>query len=227
MNDKHFNKYRKHLSDEVIKLSGFISVFRTLHERRNDRLDAMNMAPAFFRSVLNSLYSSIVLWSYKLYDENSERGFCNLLNFVEGNLGMFSKTSFKERSGTDENHFLFRNNSWKPLTIDEIESHRQMIRSNHAIANIKIQRDKFHAHFDSKYFFDRDKLDIDAPVTWNDLDSIKDLSKKLLSRYSKAFDGTGIAITPVNIEDINGILDIVKNYRDALFSDFDETKNGS
>jgi len=218
MSDDYFKKYRKHLSDEVIKLSGFISIYRTLNEKKNDRLDAMNFAPAFFGNVITSLYTSIVLWTSKLFDPKSERGFVDLMNFAESNIGLFSKSKFMTRNSVKKDYWLFKTGGWKALSVQEIQAHRTEIANCEALNNIHHQRDKFHAHFDKEYFFNRGKMNEDAPVTWNNLEEIRALMDKILNRYSSAFDGSGLSITAVNIEDVSGLLDVVQKYIDDLDS---------
>jgi hypothetical protein len=54
---KKFTEYRHYLTTEAIHLASFIALFRKLYERRVDRLDEMNIAPAFFGVVTEALLS--------------------------------------------------------------------------------------------------------------------------------------------------------------------------
>lgn len=63
---------RESLKEEATRLASYIRVYRLLYERRNDRFEEMNIAPAFFSVVTDGLLSAIVLWFDKLFDENSD-----------------------------------------------------------------------------------------------------------------------------------------------------------
>ena len=64
-----FEAYREQLHDEISCLAMYVRVYRRLHERMADRLDELNIAPAFFRTVIAALLSGIVIWVHKLFDE--------------------------------------------------------------------------------------------------------------------------------------------------------------
>ena len=66
-----FEQYRESLKQEVTRLACFIRVYRLLHERRADRLDELNIAPGFFLTVEDALFSAIVLWIDKLFAVNA------------------------------------------------------------------------------------------------------------------------------------------------------------
>ena len=53
--ERIFEEYRKHLISEAMRLTQYVVVYRTLEERRSDRLSEMNMAPAFFGTVIDAL----------------------------------------------------------------------------------------------------------------------------------------------------------------------------
>ena len=72
--EKTFEQYREGLKQEGMRLACFIRVFRLLHERRSDRLDELNIAPSFFQTVTDALFSAIVLWIDKLFAQDSQRG---------------------------------------------------------------------------------------------------------------------------------------------------------
>lgn len=61
----------------------------------------------------------------------------------------------------------------------------------------RLRRDKFHAHFDKRYFFDRSRIAVDAPLKWSDLDQAMELLKDILNRYSSAYDGEVFILNPL------------------------------
>jgi hypothetical protein len=99
-----------------------------------------------------------------------------------------------------------------PITREVINEHREKIRGLACLNSFKIRRDKFHAHFDKGYFFDRKHFADEAPLKWGDLDSVTELLKDIINHYSAAFDGRLFALQPLNINDIDYLLDHLHKY---------------
>jgi DNA-binding ferritin-like protein (Dps family) len=206
----YFEKYREALLNELKRLAGFSCVYRRLFERRTDRLAEMDIAPAFFTLTAVALLSTITIWIDKWYDNSSERGFINFLKFIENHLELFDVDELQRRGKLSEDHLLLRNH--EPITFKSIQSDRQKIGALKSLANFKIRRDKFEAHFDKAYFFNTAKLYREASVDWADLDQILHLNKEILNRYSAAFDGVTDAIEPKNASDVDHVLDGLHEY---------------
>jgi hypothetical protein len=75
------------------------------------------------------------------------------------------------------------------------------------LKSFRFRRDKFHAHFDKRYFFDRARIAQQAPLKGSDLDNALELLKEILNRYSAADDGEVFHIEPLNVNDLNYLLD--------------------
>lgn len=209
--DEHFIAYRTNLREEILRFRGYVSVFRRIQERKQDHLDAINLAPAFFQVVESALFSGIILWGDKLFDEKGERGLFNFLTFVEHNRKWLSPKELQVRRQYSDDHWMLKDRI--PVTLKSIEQDRQRIRELESVKNFKIRRDKFHAHFDSDYFFDRSKLDRDAPLRWRDLDEAADVMSQLINDYSVDFDGVSYAWDPINIDDLDALLSRAKRGR--------------
>ena len=188
-----------------MRLACFIRVYRLLHERRVDRLDELNIAPGFFMTVANALFSAIVLWIDKLFSGDSQRGLHNFLNFVEHHRPMFSVEALKRRRGLPDEHWLLE--SAQDIQYETVEADRSAITNFEPLKSFRLRRDKFHAHFDKHYFFNRSRIAEEAPLTWSDLDKAMELFKDILNRYSAAYDGGLFHIEPLNIDDLNYLLD--------------------
>jgi hypothetical protein len=68
----------------------------------------MNLAPAFFTITEDAVFSAIVLWVDKLFDEQSERGLVNFLKFVEHNRKLFNRKELQRRRDFSEDHWYLR-----------------------------------------------------------------------------------------------------------------------
>ncbi len=70
--EQHFSDYRKYLREEIHRFRDCVAVYRQIQELKLDMLEVINQAPAFFGVVEGALFTSIVLWGDKLFDEKGE-----------------------------------------------------------------------------------------------------------------------------------------------------------
>lgn len=209
--EQKFEEYREYLHQEATRLASYIALYRRLHELRAERLDEMNIAPAFFQVVVDALFSVIVLWVHKMFDEKSERGLANFLIFCECNREIFELKELQRRKNYPDGHWMLNNR--KPVTIETINEDRERIRELESLPSFKLRRDKFYAHFDKKYFFDRKKLAQEAPLKWSDLTQIVEALKDIINGYSGDYDGTLYVLEPINVTDVNYLLDRLHSHK--------------
>lgn len=202
--EQHFSNYRKHLREEIYRFRDCVAVYRQIQERKTDRLEVINQAPAFFGIVESALFTSIVLWGDKLFDEDGERGLFNFLTFVEYNRKWLTTEELQRRKGYPDGHWMLDGRI--PITVESIEYDRQKIRTLAALKSFRIRRDKFHGHFDKEYFFDRQRLQSEAPLRWCDLEEAGDVMGAMLNSYSADFDGELFFWDTVNIGDLDVLL---------------------
>lgn len=202
--EDHFRKYRKYLSTEIHRFWDSASVYRQISERTQDHLAEVNLAPGFFHTVEDALFTTIVLWADKLFDEKGERSLFNFLAFIEHNRQWMTTAELKRRRDYSDDHWMLKGRA--PITAQSIEEDRQRIRALPALASIRIRRDKFHAHFDKDYVFDRTRLQDEAPLRWMDLDKAAEVMGGILNDYSADFDGEVFSWKTVNIDDLSHLL---------------------
>jgi hypothetical protein len=185
--EQRFEQYRESLRREIHCFRDSASVFRQINAHTVDHLPSINLAPGFFHVVEDALFTTIVLWADKLFDERGERGFFNFLSFVEHNRDWLATEELKRRKAYPDGHWMLKDRV--PITAKSIEADRLKIRSLAALRSIKIRRDKFHGHFDKAYLFDRSRLHREAAITWPDLDEAGEVMGTILNDYSVDFDG--------------------------------------
>ena len=207
-----FEQYREHLKEETTRLATYIHLYKHLHERKKDRLDEMNLAPCFFKTVIRSLFSVIIIWVNNLLDPKTQRGFFNFLSFVENNLETFSISSLQERRNYPDGHWMLERD---PITFESVESDRQKLLSIQSLSSFKTRRDKFHAHFDKNYAFQRSQISKGAPIKWSDFDKVIETMKDILNNYSADYDGQLYSIEPMNISDVDYILNILYKHNQS------------
>jgi hypothetical protein len=202
-----FEQYRESLKQEMTRLACFIRVYRLLHERRADRLEELNIAPGFFLTVEDALFSAIVLWIDKLFATDADRGLHNFLKFVEYHRPLFSIEAFQRRRNLPDRDWRLDR---APVDHAMVTADREAITNFEPLQSFRLRRDKFHAHFDKRYFFNRSRIAEDAPLKWSDLDQTIELLKDILNRYSAAYDGEVFHVEPLNANDLNYLLDCVR-----------------
>ena len=202
--EEHFRNYRKYLRMEICRFCDSASVYRQISERTQDHLPELNLAPAFFRTVEDSLFTTIVLWADKLFDEKGERGLFNFLTFIEYNREWMTTAELQQRRGYPDGHWMLQNRI--PITAKSIEEDREKIRSLTALKSLRVRRDKFHGHFDKDYFFDRARLQDEAPLRWMDLGEAAEVMGTMLNDYSVDFDGEMFSWKTMNVDDLEHLL---------------------
>lgn len=202
--EQKFDEYRELLHHEASRLATYFRIYRRLHERMEDRRDEINIAPAFFQLVIDALFSGIIIWIDKLFDEHGGAGFFDFLTYVEYNRSALSIAELQRRKQYPNGHWMLNR---EPITLDTINDHRQRIRDLEALPSFALRRDKFQAHFDRDYFFERGRFATEAPITWGDLDKATELMWDILNTYSAAFDGKLYAGEPINATDVDYLLD--------------------
>lgn len=202
--EQHFSDYRKYLREEIHRFRDCVAVYRQIQECKTDRLEVINQAPAFFGIVESALFTSIVLWGDKLFDEKGERGLFDFLAFVERERKWLTTAELQRRKGYPDGHWMLDGRI--PITVESIENDRQKIRSLEALKSFRIRRDKFHGHFDKEYFFDRQRLQSEAPLRWSDLGEAGNVMGAMLNGYSADFDGALFVWDTVNIDDLDVLL---------------------
>lgn len=209
-NKKEFEMYRKHLIRECQRLTSYIDLYKYFHEKTRDRLDELNISPCFFKITIDALFTGIIILTYNLFYEKSERGFLNFLTFIENNFDLFKTTELKRRGNYSDS--LWAAIKSEDITDVTIKSHRDKIKSTISFNAIRLRRDKLYAHFDKKYFFDKGQLTKDAPMAFHDLENIKAIMKEIIDKYSASYDGNVCDLTYGNSYDIDNVFNILHEY---------------
>jgi hypothetical protein len=217
--DEIFIQYREALLRECHFLVNAINLYRIINERKEDRLQEMNIAPAFFVMVERCVLGTVVTSTNKLFGKKEECGFFDLLSMIEKNIDHFSIDKLITRSGS-KNGNEFWIEPLNSLSIKDIDdSKKQISKLDSILKNIKRRRDKYEAHLDEEYFIKPDKLADDAPILWGDFDEIKKTVDDIFNFYSVSFDGKNFSIGVTNITDVNHLLSILHEDKERVRSE--------
>jgi len=199
-----FCEYREFLRDEIYRFRDCVTVYRQLNERRKEEHKALYLAPVFFRVVESGLWTSIILWADKLFAEKGECGIFNFLNFIEQNRKWMSVLELKRRRDYPDNHWMIKERV--PITFQSIETDRQKIISMPALKAFRVHRDKYQGHFDRAYSFEQERLTMEAPINWSDLEEAGQIMGQIMNDYSADFDGNTFLWSSLGIDDVNSLL---------------------
>ncbi len=207
-----FTNYRDFLRNEIYRFQDCVAIYRQLQDRKLDQLEVLNIAPAFFSVVEQALFTSIILWVDKLFDEQGQCGLFNFLTFVEHNRKWMTISELQRRKNYPDDHWVLKDRT--PITLETINADRQKIRSLPALNAFRTHRDKFHGHFDRGYSFDRNRLCTEVPILWSDLTEAGQVMGTMLNNYSSDFDGNIYAWGTIGIDD----LDVLLGYANTGYS---------
>ena len=202
--ESQFCEYRDFLRDEIYRFQDCVAVYRQIQEHRSEQHKALNIAPAFFTVVERCLWTSIVLWADKLFDQKGQCGLFNFLTFIEHNRKWMTISELQRRKDFPDGHWVLEAST--PITLDSIEEDRQKILLLPALKTFKTHRDKFQGHFDRGYSFDRERLYLEAPITWSDLEEAGRVMGQILNDYSASFDSNTFIWGTLGIDDIDVLL---------------------
>lgn len=204
--DERFRDYRMTLRDEFGSFVDAAAASRQIIDCAFEGwTPELNLAPGFFNTARDALRTFVILWADKLFDPAGERGVFNFLKFIENNRRWFTEEELKRRRLP----FAAQPSvSYRAVTYEMVEKHRQCIQCFAPLASIRKWRDGYHAHFDKAYFSldDRDRLEEEARVTRIDLDALTHLMVEIINAYSLGFDGTSYIFRPGNGIDLRPLL---------------------
>lgn len=107
----------------------------------------------------------------------------------------------------DDHWLLERRRKEGEITVKQVARHRGRLSNLRCLKSLRTRRDEYHAHFDKKYFFDLNRLDLDAPIALKDFgNAVKAFLWTVVNKYSVAYDGMFYGARSANIDDLDHIL---------------------
>jgi len=205
--EKQFEEYRDNLRREVGLLADYVDLFRRLHQGRKKYSFEIDSAPAFFSLVTKSVFTAIILWANKLLDEKGQRGIFDFLKFIETNTHVFSIERLKLRRNFPDNYWVIEGRRKEgEITVGRVARDRKRLKNLGCLKSLKIRRNRYHAHFDKKYFFELKRLERDAPIISRDFQKVVKILWTIVNRYSVAYDSNYYESEAANVADLDCIL---------------------
>ncbi len=203
--DKQLKAILQRLDVYLARLAIKVEVYQYLDDcLKDDRIIALNMAPAFFRNVQDALLTDIIVTLDKIYDEQAKR---SLFYYLQQMQQSFSSLKFHDDSpfvkGKSEAVFV-------KLIGEQLD---QLRRDQHSLSVIATHRDKYRAHYDSKYFDNPDKLYEDAPLYPDKLADLVKTAQSILREHHRLFFGVDRIMRPVNADDVGFVIKALQRYK--------------
>ncbi|HDX9630597.1 TPA: hypothetical protein ROY30_004322 [Bacillus cereus] len=194
---------------EIINVRSKFQLWRHIQKHRNEHLDELNIAPAFFTLTLQSLFNDVIITLAKLYEHGRTTANLNkLINIADVNRALFD---YKENAADS-----------LMITKKEIENHKKIIEEKkECLNNLFIWRDKVYAHNDMKYFFDKGQLPKDAALTMKHIDELIEKAWGIVNFYSLALEGKAWHPDSPDTLDVEKIFSILKNFKDEKNREID------
>lgn len=185
--------------NHVLQLDFSFHILTRLYLPSHDkRSKALNIAPFFFLPVRAALVTYVVLELNKMFrDKGKERSFINLLSETKTNL---------------DNLSIDR----EILGEVQIDTYLRKIKQQEpTIKNLSIQRNRFIAHNDPRYFGNQAKIIAEAPVDLNQMRELVNLSKEIIRTYYMAFFDSDFQFQPTgeDDQDVDHLMELILRYQ--------------
>ncbi len=200
---KKFNIYIEKLCDDILYIRSTFELYINIYNKKKLYNKEMNIAPAFFQTIIPALLESSIMSLARLYKgSNNEVTITSFLNFLEQNKCIFYNTDGSKRNLKSTNN------------IEEvIKKDKEIVESNKSkIDKLSYVRDKKFAHNDKKYYFKDIDVFKQTNLTIKEIRELIDMSEEFINHFSVEFNGCYNILEPENIFDIDNIFEILSEY---------------
>jgi hypothetical protein len=188
--EKELKDYLKRLVHNFIYLKSLLHQINLFIEwRKNNEEEEVKAGAHFYSLVLYSFKRVIVLETYKLLSEREieDRTLIDWLNKAKIHFSSLKPSRFGRPSPGEPLQYI-------PLKkreyVELVDIHLNNVNEfKDLICNLHNLRDKNFAHSDKQYFDNPDKIDLDFPVSWDELNELFDCVTNILrEHYSLIFN---------------------------------------
>ncbi|WP_456363521.1 AbiU2 domain-containing protein [Priestia aryabhattai] len=190
--------FTRQLTFEIYDTYNTLKLHMHLHNSLVDNPEIGQLAQSYFVLTQHSLANDYIIRIARMFDKKPK--------------GTQFGTLFKLLNLIEQNANLFTN---KKSILKEVSRHRNIFDEDNAalLNNIKTWRDKSYAHWDKKYFYDEDrlKLEVDAPIKYNQLYNLLRTSGQIANFYLKELGESPVPLEIAQIkDDINELFKAIK-----------------
>lgn len=192
-----YDQFLERLESDVQRLDADFRNYMRLWERFDEHVDEINEAPGTFRSIINSMRTSTVVLTHRLFDKNS--------------IGL------RKLIAQAENHRDEIDWQGSPPTAAEIRSQRDRIRRlGDVLERLRIQRNKAYAHLDEEHLLDRESFAEDIPLVADDLRKAIGLAQEIVHEHYRWRNNSHVDMGikgAINVDHLLELIRIGRKYR--------------
>lgn len=196
--EEQIKELLQRLTPHVGRVGTKVEIYKYLQDCiRDERLKAIDIAPAFFNNTRDALFTDIIVTLHKLYDsrKSAKRSLVHYLRQVR-------------------EHFRSLNIARSDFTSSTIDEQLVMIyQANDKLDRISRHRDQFRAHHDEKYFDHPEKLYEDAPLNLDDLSKLVEIAREILFIHHGAMMNVHYIMRTVNAHDVDNVIKSIQRYQ--------------
>lgn len=209
--ENKFKTFMEKFIYELRLLDSKYSIFITIQDAKENKIEGLEVAPVFFSVIENSLVSDLIISLSRLYEGYNREG----------------SDKRKQRQYTIKEFLKFLESHPKftkkyNIELKQIETHNNNLEEKKTlIKNIFKWRNKYYAHAD---FTKLEKIKNTAKVKYEDIRYLIDFAYDILNYYFVQIDGVNYDIDLYHSKDLNNLLDMTIRYRKIREEYFENRK---
>ena len=192
-NLEKYESYREFIRQELIAIDSMFELFIYLKNQHMNRLEILNLSPAFFTLTENALHEGSLIRLCRIYDsDNRTITIKKYLNYLE----QHTMVLFDEKDREDVKNFI---------KTDK----KQLDAFDCKLIKFKMIRDKLLAHNDMGRLKADDIFEGTGLIV-NDVRNLTQFGMDCINHYSQYVDGRVFSLKATNNLDVKVILDILE-----------------
>lgn len=220
-NAKEFERLLDALCDEAVTACIHFRLYKDLEAARSDFAIAFQQSWTFWSLTFQSHWDTTLFRLCKIYDQNTgSLNLRNLLDTIEGNLGVFDVENFRERLKNNPFVESLSAEATRPA-VDELRKDLDTVTDvDSKVKALVFWRNNFFAHRSAKHVAEKNQLADHYSFGIADAEALLSNAMRILNRYSFLFRASSYSTQIVGHDDylyvLRTIADDVRTHEDEL-----------
>ncbi|WP_449603779.1 AbiU2 domain-containing protein [Paenibacillus sp. Marseille-Q9583] len=190
-------EFMEQLFKEIYHSNNKLNLHLYMHNKFVDNQGVSDIAISYFVITMDSLFNDMVIQVFKIFDKNGYGTIFKFLNLIEANPHLFTDKKIYKKAQADREKY--ENEKKESINI------------------IRTWRNQLYAHYDKKYFLEKDRLKLaeDAPMLLQDIIDLLNMAVETINYYSGLLDFARFSlITPEITKDADKLFESLNFYID-------------
>ena len=199
------------LANELVDANIHFKLYDDITGRIAEFQQELNQSNTFWSLTFQAHLDASVFRLCKIYDQNSRSlNLRNLLDTINGNLGIFDQANFRERLKDNPYVESLSADSRKPDEPQLQQDLRFVSDDNSLVKNLTVWRNNFFAHRSTNHVIKKGDLSGNYPLTISDVESLLVEGMRILNRYSSLFRASTYSTNIIGRDDYRFVLESVR-----------------